>query len=199
MAAEIGVVNVLMGTVTAFSTDGSLRILNVGDNAYANDLILTGPDAAIEIRFADGSVMDLGRDSQLLLNVDFFELNLPDLADDDLLSVSILVDAEGDDILTGNDAVQSTSNQANGLMPIQYDIAGFAQSQVNVLELADVVGNPDNHIAGVEYEGHLQIQVSNAGGLIQLINVTDMAASDDMAAQSLLNQLLNSDDSSDFC
>lgn len=189
MATEIGVVNLLIGTVTAFSTDGALRILKVGDSAYTNDLLLTGPDGAIEIRFADGSVMDLGRDSQILLNTDFFDLNLAET----LTAVSILVDDDGDAILSGNESLRNDLDSS----PLQHDIAGFGESEFSALDLTDVLGHADNHIAGVEYEGHLQIQISNSQGLVQLINLTDVAATDDMAAQSLLAQLLNSGDSSD--
>lgn len=193
MATEIGVVNLLMGTVTAFSTDGSLRILKVGDSAYANDLILSGPDGAIEIRFLDGSVMDLGHDSQLLLNTDFFDLSLSGHSGD----VSILVDADGDVILSGNEPLQNNANPAEQNGSWQHDLAGFGQSELSSLDLTDVLSQADNHIAGVEYEGHLQIQISNAEGLVQLINLTDVVATDDMAAQSLLTRILNAGDNSD--
>ncbi len=73
MATEIGVVKALIGAVTATSTDGSVRTLQVGDVVYANDLISTGAEGAIEIEFADGSVMDLGRSSQALLDSEVFD------------------------------------------------------------------------------------------------------------------------------
>ncbi len=68
MATQIGIVKALIGTVTATSADGSTRNLQVGDSVYADELVSTGSGGAVELEFADGSVMDLGRDSQALLD-----------------------------------------------------------------------------------------------------------------------------------
>jgi hypothetical protein len=66
MATQIGIVQALIGTATA--TDGSIRNLHVGDSVYADELVSTRSGGAVEIEFSDGSVMDLGRDSQALLD-----------------------------------------------------------------------------------------------------------------------------------
>ncbi|MDQ7073538.1 MAG: retention module-containing protein [Gammaproteobacteria bacterium] len=73
MATEIGIVNVLIGTATATSTDGTQRDLHVGDRVYADEVITTGAVSAIEIEFADGSLMDLGRNSQAFLDDTVFD------------------------------------------------------------------------------------------------------------------------------
>ena len=73
MATQIGVVKALIGNVTATATDGSTRTLQVGDNVYANELITTNIAAAIEIELNDGSVMDLGRSSQVMLDNAVFD------------------------------------------------------------------------------------------------------------------------------
>lgn len=73
MATQIGVVKALIGNVTATATDGSTRSLQVGDNVYANELITTNIAAAIEIELNDGSVMDLGRSSQVMLDNAVFD------------------------------------------------------------------------------------------------------------------------------
>ncbi|EEF78797.1 retention module-containing protein [Methylophaga thiooxydans] len=75
MATQIGVVKALIGNVTATATDGSSRTLQVGDNVYANELITTNIAAAIEIELNDGSVMDLGRSSQVMLDNAVFDLS----------------------------------------------------------------------------------------------------------------------------
>ncbi|WP_417511890.1 retention module-containing protein [Methylophaga sp.] len=113
MATEIGVVKALIGAVTATSTDGSVRTLQVGDVVYANDLISTGAEGAIEIEFADGSVMDLGRSSQALLDSEVFDPVNTDVADNEE-SVSDDVDAIQQAILEGQDPTQAAEETAAG-------------------------------------------------------------------------------------
>ena len=113
MATEIGVVKALIGAVTATSTDGSVRTLQVGDVVYANDLISTGAEGAIEIEFADGSVMDLGRSSQALLDSEVFDPVNIDVADNEE-SVSDDVDAIQQAILEGQDPTQTAEETAAG-------------------------------------------------------------------------------------
>jgi hypothetical protein len=113
MATEIGVVKALIGAVTATSTDGSVRTLQVGDVVYANDLISTGAEGAVEIEFADGSVMDLGRSSQALLDDEVFEPASTDVANNEE-TVSDDVDAIQQAILEGQDPTQAAEATAAG-------------------------------------------------------------------------------------
>jgi VCBS repeat-containing protein len=73
MATNIGIIKALIGTATATAVDGSHRDLHVGDRVYADDIISTGAASAIEIEFADGSLMDLGRNSQAFLDSTVFD------------------------------------------------------------------------------------------------------------------------------
>ena len=73
MAIQIGVVKAITGVVTATAADGATRTLQAGDRVFANDLIASGPAGAIEIQFTDGSVMDLGRNAQVMMNEDIFD------------------------------------------------------------------------------------------------------------------------------
>ena len=73
MAIQVGVVKAITGSVTATAADGSIRNLQVGDRVFANELISTGAAGAIEIEFADGRVMDLGRNSQAMLDADLYD------------------------------------------------------------------------------------------------------------------------------
>ncbi len=73
MATEIGTITALVGSATATSTDGSIRNLQVGDKVYANDLVTTGSAGAVEIEFVDGSIMDMGRNSQAVLDTEIFD------------------------------------------------------------------------------------------------------------------------------
>ena len=81
MATQIGVIKALIGEVKATAADGSTRTLQLGDMVYANELITTGPGGAVEIEFADGSVMDLGRSTQALLDEAVFDPTATAVAD----------------------------------------------------------------------------------------------------------------------
>lgn len=113
MATEIGVVKALIGAVTVTSTDGSVRTLQVGDVVYANDLISTGAEGAIEIEFADGSVMDLGRSSQALLDAEVFDPTNTDV-EDNQQAITDDVDAIQQAILEGQDPTQVGQETAAG-------------------------------------------------------------------------------------
>lgn len=189
MANEIGAVTAIIGSVMATAMDGSIRYVQVGDSVFADELISTGPDGAIEIEFADGDVMDLGRSSQAMLDERFCDLNSPPAIENqeniltEQMEISFLIDGQGNDILSGDNIYQSESDRS--VLSINKDID-------DVVELADVLSNPDNQLAGVEYDGYLQIQVSNSEGLVQLINLTSVAASDDVSAQASLDNILSS-------
>lgn len=196
MAIQIGVVKVLIGDVTATATDGSGRLLQSGDNVFADDLISTLSHSAIEIHFADGGVMDLGAHSQVMLSEEFFYPDatiLVDAADSNVLSslatTSFLMNAQGDDILSGHDDMLVDKENSDA----------FPMISVNdeAVNLADVLTTSANQISGVEYQGHLQIQLSNTEGVVHLINVMNIVAADDATAQSVLAGLLNAGNGED--
>lgn len=72
MATQIGIVTTLINTATSTKADGSIRNLQVGDQVFADNLISTGSLGAIEIEFDNGTVMDLGRNSQTILDSKVF-------------------------------------------------------------------------------------------------------------------------------
>ena len=74
MANQIGVVTALLGTARGTSEYGAQRSLQLGDDVFQNELISTSLKSAIEIEFNDGSVMDLGRCSQTILDGEVFDL-----------------------------------------------------------------------------------------------------------------------------
>ena len=65
----------LTGVVKAIATDGTERILRVGDRVFADEQIVTGDAGAIAIEFADGSMMDLGRNAQSILDEETLNLD----------------------------------------------------------------------------------------------------------------------------
>jgi hypothetical protein len=67
--ANIGTVQSVTGLVRAIAEDGTERILSVGDTVAENERVVTG-DGVIVIAFTDGTVMDLGSNSSIVLNDD---------------------------------------------------------------------------------------------------------------------------------
>ncbi len=67
--ANVGTVQSVTGTVIAVAEDGTERVLRVGDNVAENEKIITN-GGTIAIAFADGTTMDLGNDSSIVLNDD---------------------------------------------------------------------------------------------------------------------------------
>jgi hypothetical protein len=63
-----GIVKAVTGVVKAIAVDGSERILQVGDRVLPNEQIKTGDNGVLAVEFSDGSTMDLGRNSDIILN-----------------------------------------------------------------------------------------------------------------------------------
>ena len=114
MATQIGVITAVVGTVTATAEDGSIRTLQAGDRVYANEVISTGSAGAIEIEFADGSVMDLGRDSQAMLDSAVFNPNATEFAESEGDDVPDDVAAIQQAILEGEDPTEAGEATAAG-------------------------------------------------------------------------------------
>ncbi|PAU53757.1 hypothetical protein BZL42_22065 [Pseudomonas indica] len=68
MATLIGVVRQVVGEVYAVASDGGRRLLVEGDRVFAGEQIVTGPEGAISIALAKGGELELGRQSELLLD-----------------------------------------------------------------------------------------------------------------------------------
>ncbi|MCX4186909.1 retention module-containing protein [Methylophaga sp. OBS4] len=73
MAKQIGTVNAVSGAVSATSSDGTIRNLQLNDVVYEDDLIITGENGVVEIGFANNHTMDLGRNSQVMLDGDIYD------------------------------------------------------------------------------------------------------------------------------
>ncbi|WP_020162669.1 retention module-containing protein [Cycloclasticus pugetii] len=67
--ANVGTVQSVTGLVRAIAEDGTERILSVGDTVAENEKIITG-DGVIVIAFTDGTILDLGSNSNIVLNDD---------------------------------------------------------------------------------------------------------------------------------
>ncbi|MDZ5604836.1 retention module-containing protein, partial [Pseudomonas sp. RP23018S] len=64
MSSVVAIVKSIVGQVIAVSAEGVRRVLIEGDRIYAGEQILTGEAGAVTLEFADGRMLDLGRDTQ---------------------------------------------------------------------------------------------------------------------------------------
>jgi len=94
--AAIGTVKMVIGTVSATSPDGVVRVLQVGDKVNANDVIQTGDLASIDIEFVNGAHMDLGRNAQTVLDTDVFNPAVAQAAVADVAAIQALIAAGAD-------------------------------------------------------------------------------------------------------
>lgn len=69
----LGVIVALSGVVAVVGFDGLKRILKTGDTLVEGDNVVTGGEGEVTIGFADGSSVDVGRDSELAMNTDQFD------------------------------------------------------------------------------------------------------------------------------
>jgi hypothetical protein len=114
MATDIGIIKTLIGTATATAPDGLQRTLKVGDRVSQDELISTGVLGAIEIEFTDGSIMTLGRNSQVMLNDETFNFAEPQQAESLQTSENADVESIQQAILDGDDPTQTTQATAAG-------------------------------------------------------------------------------------
>ncbi len=110
MTTKIGIVKVIIGTATATDIDGARRNLSLGDKVYANEVITTGNASAIEIEFSDGTLMDLGRNTQALLDSEAFDPQQPTIESASEVDVLALQDA----LIDGEDPTQQRDATAAG-------------------------------------------------------------------------------------
>jgi len=114
MATDIGIIKTLIGTATATAPDGLQRTLKVGDRVSQDELISTGVLGAIEIEFNDGSIMTLGRNSQVMLNDETFNFAESQQAESLQISENADVEIIQQAILEGDDPTQTTQATAAG-------------------------------------------------------------------------------------
>jgi Ca2+-binding RTX toxin-like protein len=114
MATEAGIISALIGTATATAVDGTVRNLQVGDKVYPNEIITTGIAGAIEIEFPDGGVMDLGRNSQAVLDSEAFEFDIAEADTPPATDVVDDIDAIQQALLAGEDPTEVADPTAAG-------------------------------------------------------------------------------------
>ncbi len=108
-AGAVGIVRVVFGTVKAVANDGSERILHLGDRVYANELISTSDLSGVSIEFRNGGRVDLGRDSEAMLDSDVYGPT-----DVDGAELASSIDAAQQAILAGADPAAVLAAPAAG-------------------------------------------------------------------------------------
>lgn len=71
-AGAVGIVSAIFGTVKAVAGNGAERLLHLGDRVFANELIVTADLSGISIEFSNGGRVDLGRNSEAVLDSDLY-------------------------------------------------------------------------------------------------------------------------------
>ncbi len=95
MAEEIGIVSTVIGNVTVIDINGISRTLQAGDKIFQNDLVSTDLNGAVEISLEDGNIVDIARNSQLLLDENIYsEQSTPSTTDDVEVIQQALLDGE---------------------------------------------------------------------------------------------------------
>ena len=80
---SIGFVAELTGDAQVRSVDGVIRVLSLGDEVHEGDLLVTGLETRIVIQFYDGAKLQVGADSEVLLDETVFA-GLKAFADDEV-------------------------------------------------------------------------------------------------------------------
>ena len=151
MATAIGTIKTIIGSVIATSTDGAQRNLQVGDQLFPNEIITTGAAGAIEIELADGSVMDLGRSSQVLLDNEVFDPQQVTQTQEDIIALQQSI-SDGTDPTQVLDPTAAGTEETTGeeghspvkvdfIAPITFVTSGFETTgpSINLPESTDEV------------------------------------------------------------
>ncbi|WP_415904038.1 retention module-containing protein [Neptuniibacter sp. QD48_55] len=179
-------------------TDPSGQGITLTEISY--DYYPTGIDSfEYEIEDADGDT------SSATLNITSDEYLVGDSSNNDLAAGDgddILIGQAGNDILTGGEGedlfVWSKSDLGVDNLPAADQIVDFNTSENDVIDLSDVLSDGSHVISAVENaDGNLQLQITDASSsnVVQTIDLNNVAADADVAAQ--LQQLLDNNNIDD--
>lgn len=97
-SGAVGIVSAIYGTVKAIASNGAERLLHQGDRVYANESIVTSDLSGVSIEFGNGGRIDLGRNTEAMLDSDVYGP-----VDVDRAEVASSIEAAQQAILAGAD------------------------------------------------------------------------------------------------
>ncbi|TVO68604.1 retention module-containing protein, partial [Sedimenticola selenatireducens] len=118
-SSAIGYVKLMSGLVKAVDINGVERNLQIGDTVFADETIVTGPQAAIVIELRDGSNLSMGGESQALLDDEVYDPSVAENVEDnastiDAIQQAILAGADPTNILDATAAGAGDSGAGDG-------------------------------------------------------------------------------------
>jgi len=108
-SGSVGTVSAIFGKVKAVASNGAERILHQGDQVFANELIVTADLSGISIEFGNGGRIDLGRNSEAMLDSDVYGSD-----DVDTAELASSIEAAQEAILAGADPAEILEAPAAG-------------------------------------------------------------------------------------
>ncbi|WP_136680014.1 retention module-containing protein, partial [Neptunomonas sp. XY-337] len=178
MATVVGTVSFISGVVYAVKADGTERLLALGDEVFADEVLRTGPQAKVEITMGNGEVVALGEQQSWLVSAESF-LEADDypveesVVNQDLASIDAIQQA----ILAGEDPTQVAEPTAAGT-PAAGDagaVTGNEGSSFTTISRTAQEGNPE---AGFDTTGPGAAQQTQALFTPELLNRAPEATPD---------------------
>ncbi|MDH3448243.1 MAG: retention module-containing protein, partial [Gammaproteobacteria bacterium] len=150
---SIGYVAELIGDAQVRSVDGVIRILSIGDQINEGDILTTGVNTEIVLEFHDGRKLQLGENTEILLDESVFAslTDYPDERADQLAELQSLI-VEGIDLAeleataageagNANDALHQASIYSRdgdeGIVETRGTPLGFDSSAIDILPTLD--------------------------------------------------------------
>ncbi|MDW3206788.1 MAG: FecR family protein [Alphaproteobacteria bacterium] len=136
----IGFVMTSTGTVTVERADGTVEQLSAGDPVFEDDILTTGDDSTVGIRFQDESRFSLGEDGRMELDTFVYDAvagtgtSLIDVAEGSFAFVSGMIAKTGDDAMSVQTPVATIGVRGT---TVAGDVGPDGQTEVTLLPDTD--------------------------------------------------------------
>lgn len=136
----IGFVMTSTGTVTVERADGTVEQLSAGDPVFENDILTTGDDSTVGIRFQDESRFSLGEEGRMELDTFVYDAaagtgtSLIDVAEGSFAFVSGMIAKTGDDAMSVQTPVATIGVRGT---TVAGDVGPDGQTEVTLLPDTD--------------------------------------------------------------